>query len=63
MHIPLSVIEPSRVKKIATGKGNADKQVMYESFEKESFVDFKSILSPKDTVESCYGYYRQFLYY
>ena len=45
--IPLSVIEPSRIKKIASGKGNADKQVMYEAFEKESLVDLKSILSQK----------------
>ena len=45
--IPLSVIEPSKIKKIASGKGNADKQAMYEAFEKESFVDLKSVLGQK----------------
>jgi hypothetical protein len=45
--IPLSVIEPSRVKKMDTGKGNADKQAMYDCFEKESFVDLKSVLGQK----------------
>ncbi len=45
--IPLSVIEPSRVKKIATGKGNADKQMMFDCFEAETRVDLKSVLSQK----------------
>ena len=41
------MIEPSKIKKIASGKGNADKQAMYEAFEKESFVDLKSVLGQK----------------
>jgi len=41
------VIEPSRVKKLATGKGNADKQMMFDAFEAETHVDLKSILSQK----------------
>jgi len=45
--IPVSVIEPSRVKKIATGKGNADKQLMFESFEAETHVNLKSIMVQK----------------
>lgn len=34
--IPLTVIEPSKAKKLATGKGNADKALMYEAFSKET---------------------------
>jgi Holliday junction resolvasome RuvABC endonuclease subunit len=37
--IPVTIIEPSRAKKIATGKGNADKEAMYEAFMKETGVD------------------------
>jgi len=40
--IPLTVIEPSKAKKIATGKGNADKQAMYDAFVKETKVDLMS---------------------
>jgi hypothetical protein len=32
----LTVIEPSKAKKLATGKGNADKALMYEAFSKET---------------------------
>jgi hypothetical protein len=35
------------VKKIATGKGNADKQMMFDCFEAETRVDLKSVLSQK----------------
>ena len=34
--VPLTVIEPSKSKKHATGKGNADKQAMYEAFSKDT---------------------------
>lgn len=37
--IPVTVIEPSRAKKIATGKGNADKEAMFEAFKKETGID------------------------
>jgi hypothetical protein len=37
--IPVTIIEPSKAKKIATGKGNADKEAMYEAFMKETGVD------------------------
>lgn len=40
--IPITIIEPSKAKKCATGKGNADKQAMYEAFTKETKVDLKS---------------------
>ena len=35
-----------REKKIATGKGNADKTKMYEAFLKETKVPLKDIISP-----------------
>ena len=34
---------PSVVKKGATGKGNADKDMMYEAFVKETKLDLKQI--------------------
>ena len=34
---------PSVVKKGATGKGNADKDMMYEAFLKETKIDLKKI--------------------
>ena len=33
---PLQVLQPSAIKKFATGKGNANKEVMYEAFIKET---------------------------
>jgi hypothetical protein len=36
-------VVPSVVKKVATGKGNADKDLMYESFSKETNTDLKKI--------------------
>ena len=40
-------IPPTVVKKCATGKGNANKELMYERFLTESHVDLQSRLSPK----------------
>jgi Holliday junction resolvasome RuvABC endonuclease subunit len=37
------LIVPSVVKKGATGKGNADKDMMYEAFKKETKLDLKKI--------------------
>lgn len=37
------IIVPSVVKKLATGKGNADKEKMYEAFTKETNVNLKKI--------------------
>ena len=37
--IPVTIIEPSKAKKIATGKGNADKNLMYQCFSKETNTD------------------------
>ena len=41
--IPYEVVVPSVVKKGATGKGNADKEKMYEAFVKETKMDLKKI--------------------
>ena len=42
-------IPPTVIKKITTGKGNANKELMYETFLSESHVDLQSQLSPKST--------------
>jgi hypothetical protein len=59
--VPLTVIEPSKAKKLATGKGNADKQAMYEAFSQETKTDLlltfeqKSLSNPvTDIVDSYY---------
>jgi len=59
--IPVTIVEPSKVKKCATGKGNADKQVMYETFSKETNTDLKSVFGQKtlsnpvtDVIDSYY---------
>ena len=41
--IPYETVVPSVVKKGATGKGNADKDMMYEAFVKETNIDLKKI--------------------
>jgi hypothetical protein len=45
--VPVTVVEPSRVKKLATGKGNADKQAMYEAFKTETGIDLVQIFEQK----------------
>jgi Holliday junction resolvasome RuvABC endonuclease subunit len=59
--IPLTVVEPSKAKKHATGKGNADKGLMYESFSKETGTNLmlsfgqKTLSNPiTDIVDSYY---------
>ena len=59
--IPVTIVEPSKVKKCATGKGNADKQVMYDTFSKETNTDLKSVFDQKtlsnpvtDVIDSYY---------
>jgi len=44
--IPVDVVSPSHVKKIATGKGNADKQGMYDAFLKETGIPLHKIITP-----------------
>jgi Holliday junction resolvasome RuvABC endonuclease subunit len=43
LKIPYETIVPSVVKKGATGKGNADKDLMYESFSKETNTNLKKV--------------------
>ena len=42
-NIPYDIVVPSVVKKGATGKGNADKDMMYEAFNKETKIDLKKL--------------------
>ena len=42
-YLPYSTVVPSVVKKGATGKGNADKDMMYEAFVKETKINLKKI--------------------
>lgn len=42
-----STVAPTVVKKFATGKGNADKQSMYDAFINETGIDLQRIISPK----------------
>jgi len=42
-NLPYSTVVPSVVKKGATGKGNADKDMMYEAFVKETKINLKKI--------------------
>ena len=44
--IPLTIMSPSEIKKYATGKGNADKQVMYDYFLAETSFPLKNMLTP-----------------
>jgi len=42
-------IPPTVIKKYASGKGNANKELMYETFLKETKIDLQSQLTPKST--------------
>lgn len=39
-----NVIAPTAIKKFATGKGNSDKQIMYDAFVKETEADLHKLL-------------------
>ena len=59
--VPVTIVEPSKVKKLATGKGNADKQAMYEAFTKETKTDLMTVFDQKtlgnpvtDVIDSFY---------
>jgi len=47
--IPLDVVAPSVIKKLATGKGNADKDLIHQFFEEETSYNLKEIITPKKT--------------
>jgi len=60
-NLPYETVVPSVVKKGATGKGNADKDMMYEAFVKETKLDLKKIFDTEkvgnpisDIVDSYY---------
>jgi hypothetical protein len=44
--IPLDVVSPSHVKKIATGKGNADKTMMHQAFLAETGIPLHKVITP-----------------
>jgi Holliday junction resolvasome RuvABC endonuclease subunit len=48
--IPVDILEPTKVKKFFTEKGNADKPKMYESFIKKTGVDLQQIITPNKTL-------------
>jgi len=50
LSIPVEIIEPTKVKKLATGKGNADKESMFKSFLHETGVDLQQIITPSKTL-------------
>lgn len=47
LSVPVTIIQPTEIKKYATGKGNADKNAMYESWLNETGVDLKALLTPR----------------
>tara|TARA_B100001564_G_C20333682_1_gene531312 strand:- start:1 stop:603 length:603 start_codon:yes stop_codon:yes gene_type:complete len=47
--IPVTIISPTEVKKMATGKGNADKEVMTRQFRIDTGVNLKKDLTPKSS--------------
>ena len=46
---PYEVYSPSSIKKFATGKGNADKELMYKCFVEDTKVDLMKLLDCKQT--------------
>ena len=51
--MPVEVVEPTHVKKYATGKGNADKESMVKTFYMDTGLDLQQIITPnKEKVSS-----------
>ena len=46
-NVPLQTLPPTKVKKFATGKGNADKNLMYEYLIKDTGMDLKALFGCK----------------
>lgn len=51
-YIPFDVVAPSAVKKLATGKGNANKAAMAEAFARETGVDLRARMGLTPSQES-----------
>jgi Holliday junction resolvasome RuvABC endonuclease subunit len=47
--IPLTVISPTEIKRLATGKGNADKELMTRQFRIDTGLNLKQELTPKSS--------------
>lgn len=45
--IPYDTVPPTVLKKFASGKGNSPKEVMYESFLRETNIDIRNYINPK----------------
>jgi len=45
--IPITIIPPTEVKKKFSGRGNADKNLMYDVWFAETGIDLKGMLTPK----------------
>lgn len=45
--LPFDTVPPTTLKKFASGKGNASKEMMYESFLRETNIDIKNYINPK----------------
>lgn len=50
--IPVDIVEPTHVKKFATGKGNADKETMVRCFRDDVGLDLQNIITPNKKVSS-----------
>lgn len=48
LSIPITVFAPGTIKKIATGKGNANKERLNESFVEETGVDIKALFKQSE---------------
>lgn len=48
--IPLEILEPTKVKKHFSQKGNADKQKMYDAFLSKTFVNLTEVITPNKTL-------------
>jgi Holliday junction resolvasome RuvABC endonuclease subunit len=48
--MPVEIIEPSKIKKIFTGKGNADKELMYKEFVQKTGIYLQEIMTPNKTL-------------
>ena len=46
-NIPFTVVPPTTIKKLATGKGNSKKEPVYEAFVEKTGIDLKSLFETK----------------